>query len=154
MLQQVIVMLNTFANEHGLGVVIAPGAYSGMITISGFSIHVGLCESRKIILFQAPVALVPEENQLILFKKLLVANNLFSETSGATLGLDAKNGLITLQVAWPFENLTYNSLESLIENVLLLTGTWIEKINQLIYEGTPTKPDEVYNTHSSGMIGV
>lgn len=134
MLQNIILMLNTIAHDQGLNIVIPPGEYSGVLTISGFSINVGLMESRKIILFQAPIGIVPEQNQLKLFKKLLIANNLFIETSGATLGIDNDNGLITLQVAWPFENLTYSSLTDLIGNVILLTGEWIEKINSFAQE--------------------
>lgn len=134
MLQNIILMLNTIAHDQGLNIVIPPGEHSGALTISGFSINVGLMESRKIILFQAPIGIVPEQNQLKLFKKLLIANNLFIETSGTTLGIDNDNGLITLQVAWPFENLTYSSLTDLIGNVILLTGEWIEKINSFVQE--------------------
>lgn len=134
MLQNIILMLNTIAHDQGLNPVIAPGEHSGALTIGGFNINIGLLESRKIILFQAPIGIIPEQNQLKLFKKLLTANNLFIETSGATLGLDYNNGLITLQVAWPFENLTYSSLTDLIGNVILLTGEWIEKINKFIHE--------------------
>lgn len=142
MLQDIILMLNQIAHEQGLNTVIESDQRSGTLTISGFSINIGLLEYRKIILFQSPIAILPQENQLELFKRLLVANNLFTETSGATLGLDAENSLITLQIAWPFEFLTYTSLTDLVGNVVILTGEWIEKVHRFMQENTYTNSDQ------------
>ncbi len=152
MLQQFKVMINSFAKKYGFEEVIPADQNSGIFNLAGFKVHIGLCETRKLILIQSAVGVIPEENQLELFSMLLSANNLFSKTLGATLGIDTKENLITLQVAWPVENLTYSKLEVLIENVLLLIGEWVETIHQFIQ--TKNTPISIEKIDPMGMLEV
>ncbi|MBQ9105578.1 MAG: type III secretion system chaperone [Mailhella sp.] len=103
-----------------------------MVTLEIESLPVYVCylEESDLVLVQCAVGVFPEGGDAAsrerLLSYLLYGNNLFSLTSGATLGYDPERLLFTLQIAWPLANLVQgDAFENFIFNFLETAGSWM-----------------------------
>jgi Tir chaperone protein (CesT). len=105
------------------------GSCQAVLAIEGFSVQIGLVESSGMIVFQAGVALLPRIGREEFYQQLLVANNLFSQTQGLTLGLDADQELITIQLAWDLSHLDAAGFSRIVHNVLSVAAEWMIRLD-------------------------
>jgi hypothetical protein len=95
-----------YAAATGCACEAVEGSAQATLSVEGFSVHIGLVESSGMIVFQAGIALVPLQGREEFCLRLLTANNLFSETLGFTLGVDAEgfarilNNLFSVAADW------------------------------------------------------
>lgn len=134
MLSTFTTFVHSFSQPRGIESKTINSDYQYTLVLHGFPINLVYLESRELILFQSGVALLPEKPSQAFFTQLLQANNLFSETSGCTLGLDAEQGMITLQVSWPMHQLNQDGFDNVVENFLMLSAQWMQTLAQSDYE--------------------
>ena len=129
------------------------GSCRAVLSLEGVTIHVGLVESSGMIVLQTGVALLPgpgtpgrEEFCL----QLLAANNLFSDTMGFTLGVDASQELVTLQLAWDILQLDADGFARVVNNLLAVAADWMGRLDAW----RPSAPGEEGNTspHDEALI--
>lgn len=122
-------MLHSYVAKAGLPRVSPAGVHQYTVSLEGFSIHVGYFEERGMVLLHAGIALVPRDGRQNFYARLLQANDLFMETSGLTLGIDADETLVTLQAAWPMYALDNDSFGALFDNFVFLSAEWMQKLS-------------------------
>ena len=108
------------------------GSCRALLSIEGLSVHVGLVESSGMIVLQTGVALLPgpgTEGREAFCLQLLAANNLFSNTMGFTLGVDAEQELVTLQIAWDLCQLDADSFALVVNNLFAVAADWIVRLD-------------------------
>lgn len=142
-------LLDSYVSGAGLPKAVSVGVNQYAVSMSGFSIHIGLFEERGMLMIHAGVALLPQIGKEALYIELLQANNLFSGTNGLTLGVDPDETLVTLQAGWPMAGLTNTGFTALFDNFLFLTAEWMHKLSVFIPEND-TASDE-RGTHTGNF---
>ena len=105
------------------------GSCQAILSVEGFAVQIGLVESSGMIVFQTGVGLLPRTGREELYQQLLAANNLFSRTMGFTLGLDADQELITVQLAWDLTRLDAAGFSRIVHNVLAVAADWMIRLD-------------------------
>lgn len=149
--------LDAFADQRQLSW--RPGAEPSLaiLELDGFPINLAYREDRGLLFIQAGVGMPPEDvdRREAFWKRLLKANNAFSETEGATLGYEEEADLVTLQVAWPLAGLTQEGFGNLLENVVFMVAHWLQ---ELAVDGTDANhagaSEEKDGTTSFAMLRV
>ena len=87
------------------------------------------------ILLAVPIANLPPEGREEIFRELLKAQYLFTETRGAALALDPDEEFVCLQIAPSMRALTPGNFPALMENFLNVAEAWRRRL-----EGIPAAP--------------
>ena len=95
MQKRFVELLTAFLNEAGIECPVVPGENFVSIPLGDFTFYAGLLESRRSIVMQAVVGLLPSSGRDAFCTELLRMNSLFKGTQGATLGLE--DDAVTLQ---------------------------------------------------------
>lgn len=121
-----------------------------LVMIHDYAITIGSLPAAGMLLFQAGIAIAPDSvpDRAAFWEQLLVANNAFEQTSGATLGYDKDNDIVTIQLAWSAE-ISQEQFDRLCDNFVVLTVRWLEKLNSGAQEETASD-----NTSKAAVPGV
>jgi hypothetical protein len=106
------------------------GSGQATLSVEGFSVRIGLVESSGMIVFQTGMALVPLQGREEFCLRLLTANNLFTETLGFTLGVDAEQELVTLQLAWDISRLDAEGFARIVNNLFSVAADWMVRLDE------------------------
>lgn len=122
------------------------------LEIEGCPVNICYFEDRDMLFFQGAVAFAPENSneREAFWKRLLVANNGFSETKGATLGYDAENDIVTLQLTWTLHGLQQEQFDTLTENFVMLLAQWLQELAH----NAPTGNNEASASGASDEIAM
>ena len=124
------------------------GSCQVALSIEGFVMQIGLVESSGMIVFQTGVALLPRTGREEFYQQLLVANNLFSQTMGFTLGLDMDQELVTVQLAWDLSHLDATGFSHLVHNLLSVAAEWMIRLDSW----RPSAPGEGSGASSDTLV--
>jgi hypothetical protein len=119
-----------YAAATGCACETVEGNAQATLSVEGFSVQIGLVESSGMIVFQAGIALVPLRGREEFCLRLLTANNLFSETRGFTLGVDAGQELVTLQLAWDISRLDAEGFARILNNLFSVAADWMIRLDE------------------------
>ena len=131
-MQRVLYDLVTgYAEATGCTCKIEQGSCHAVLCVEDAEIQIGLLQTSGMIVCQTAVAVLPGEDagRAAFCMELLAANNLFAKTMGFTLGLDAGQNLVTLQLAWDIYHLDAEGFACLINNLLAVTADWMVRLN-------------------------
>jgi hypothetical protein len=119
-----------YAAATGCSCEAVEGSGQATLSVEGFSVQIGLVESSGMIVFQTGMALVPLRGREEFCLRLLTANNLFSEARGFTLGVDAEQELVTLQLAWDISRLDAEGFARIVRNLLSVAADWMVRLDE------------------------
>lgn len=105
------------------------GSCQAVLLVEGLAVQIGLVENSGMIVLQTGVGLLPQQGREEFCLWLLAANNLFSETMGFTLGVDAGQELVTVQLAWDLSHLDAEGFARLVHNVLSVAADWMLRVD-------------------------
>lgn len=125
-------LIHAFAEPRGLTIQ-SDDPYMVTLDIESLPLHVAYLEESDMLLVQTGVGLPPAQADPAARERqwayLLSANNLFSQTRGATLGYDPEQALITLQAAWPLAPLLQGeAFDNLLGNFLDVAALWMGEL--------------------------
>lgn len=125
-------LVHAFAEPRGLTIQ-SDDPYMVTLQIESLPLHVAYLEESDLLLVQTGVGLPPAQADPAARERqwayLLCANNLFSQTGGATLGYDPEQALITLQATWPLAPLLQgDAFDNLLGNFLEVVALWMGEL--------------------------
>ena len=118
-----------YAGATGCSCRAEEGSCQAALSIEGFVVQIGLVESYCMIVFQTGVGLLPRTGREEFYQQLLAANNLFSLTMGFTLGVDAEQDLVTIQLAWDLSRLDAAGFSRIVHNTLSVAAEWMIRLD-------------------------
>lgn len=127
-------LLDQFCQQRGLSWQQSGESWQAVLEVEGLALNLGYMEERGVFFIQTAVGFLPEDmaSQHAVMLKILKANNGFSATGGATLGYDEDVDCITLQLAWPLENLNGEQFSNVLENTIITAAQIMQDLAQPI----------------------
>lgn len=122
-----IEFVRCYAEENGCQYEAKEGTCQATLKSDGFNIYLGFAENSNMIIVQALVGLVPQNNKKSFYAMLLQKNNLFSGTHGMTLGINKEEDVVSLQLNWNIAGLDKKAFKILMDNVLILSAQMLEE---------------------------
>jgi hypothetical protein len=119
-----------YAAATGCACEAVEGSGEATLSVEGFAVRIGLVESSGMIVFQTGMALAPLRGREEFCLWLLAANNLFTETRGFTLGVDAEQELVTLQLAWDISRLDAEGFAHIVNNLFSVAADWMVRLDE------------------------
>lgn len=129
-------LVEKFAQDSGSTWQLSDNGYSGTLTFGPVQVRLALQPGGSMLIVQTGVGIYPEEGGETLAKRLLAANDLFSETHGMTLGLNKAAEVITLQATCDFYSLSQEGFSNLMEHFFAETEHWLRELSEPQSEGT------------------
>ena len=125
-------LVTKFAAATGCRCEAEEGGCRASIDVEGLVVHIGLLEEAGMMLFQTAVASLPAAGagREELCMKLLAADNLFSGTRGFTLGLDAAQEIVTMQLAWDAQQLDDEAFSHIVNNLVSVALEWTIRLDE------------------------
>ena len=124
-------LVTGYAEATGCACTVEQGSCHAVLRVEDAEIQIGLLETSGMLICQTAVAVLPGEDagREAFCMELLGANNLFAGTMGFTLGLDAGQDLVTLQLAWDIYHLDAEGFACIIHNLLAVTADWMVRLS-------------------------